>query len=113
MSDANSDGVNLIDSVPTPTNCNKKPKISGNKVKNRIEQVFETMLDSLSSSEGLFVDIKSKTSANANVSNTDVDGQTHGKRLATKISFPGKNENEAWRFGNLNEDYAINNPQLC
>ena len=93
--------------VPTSTDCNEKTYNSENKVKRQIERVLDTMLDSLSSSERLFIDMANNSSAVADFSNIDGYGQLYEKILTTRISFPGKNENEAWKFGKLYKDNAI------
>lgn len=103
MGDADSNSANRRDLVSSLTNHKGKPKISGNQVKEQIEQIFETILDSLSLPDRLVVDIASRSTANANAPKVDIDGQKYEKRPSTKISFPGKNENEAWRFGNVDE----------
>lgn len=112
MGDADSNSANQRDLASTSADYNGKPKISGNQIKERIEQIFEIMLGSLSSSDRLFVDIASRSSSNANVPKVDIDGLKYEKRPSTKISFPGKNENEAWRFGNVDKDDAIDIQQL-
>lgn len=108
MSDANPNNANQIEMVSDQTGCIKQLGNSGNRVKEQIERVFETMLDSLSSSEMLFVDIATRSSQDANLYNINVKGNSNEKRQTiTRISFPGKDEKEAWRFSKLMEQMII------